>query len=148
MKNILPALFVALSISSAAQHPNLDTIKRYYNSINKSDKIEEFYNKYLQKVEEDFPAESVSREKITWEKYMDELRNENSIITLYPKFKNVKNFNFSKDIYDFISFDTNATTIMYINEQDKKTISLDGEHLLILPLSDGNLKPYSVFFLL
>ncbi|NDV70023.1 hypothetical protein D0T66_14055 [Dysgonomonas sp. 25] len=49
--------------------------------------------------------------------YLAEISSENSVIVLAPEMKNAANYNFEKDIYDFLTVDTVLTKIVYYNNE-------------------------------
>jgi len=139
-------LFTILSLTSVAQHRNLEWIKEYYNSINRAEKIEQLYNETvrhqtwiwmeLAEIHASFGYSSdlsrtllpdlnrtLQRVEYVANKLRD--RSENVLVFLHLTTKSIENFNFSKDINDFITIDTNQTRIVYFNRRSREYIFLN-----------------------
>lgn len=92
-------------IALNAQGQGISKIKSYYNSINKSEIIENASG--LERFK-DYGVDTIV------DYYID-----SSMIILTPKFdkKTIANYSFDKDICDFLSIDTLATELVYCNAQ-------------------------------
>jgi len=142
---IFLALAITLTLTCAAQHRNLELIKEYYNSINRAEKIEQLYNEAAQRRIEStmrtlelealsgIPLDSFDIKNLwrtlqhlecTVNRLKD--RSERALVFFFPRTQGIKNFNFSKDINDFITIDTNQTRIVYFNRQSGEYIHLSG----------------------
>jgi len=129
-------LFMVFNTSIIAQQSNLEIIKNHYRSINLFEKIEELYSEYSQMWREindtiyswGLQIDTVYQNLIR-QKTMQKIRNEHSVVFLYPKIRNAEKFRFSKNIYDFITIDINRTRIIHFNEQEGKFSVLDRETL-------------------
>ena len=114
---------MALNTVALAQHPNLQAIKEYYNSIERIDRIDRRIEGFLElsrELEDVFPGATL-RNKATLER---KIRNDNSLIFLHLRFKNAENFNFRENIYDFLTVETNRVDIVYFCKESKQITSL------------------------
>ncbi|KGN77734.1 hypothetical protein HW49_09915 [Porphyromonadaceae bacterium COT-184 OH4590] len=92
-------------IALNAQGQGISKIKSYYNSINKSEIIENSWG--------------VERLKSDGIDTLIDFYRDSSLIILTPKFdkKTITDYSFEKDICDFLSIDTLATELVYFNAQ-------------------------------
>jgi len=138
----LLVLLIVLSLTSVAQHRNLEWIKEYYNSINRAEKIEQIYNETVRHQTEsrmeiaeirasfgktfDYSPDlnrALQHVEYVANKLRD--RSENVLVFLHLTTKGIENFNFGKDINDFITIDTNQTRIVYFNRRSREYIFLN-----------------------
>ena len=146
MKTFTLLLFVMFSAHTSAQLSNLETIKDFYSSIDKFDVIERFLaaEQRRQSELEAFLAEHQQRRnehrnrdtnpqciedlsrtatslrihELIRERNLEVIKNGNTLVFLYPKLQNAKEFRFSKNIYDFLVVDTTLTKVIHLNEKN------------------------------
>ena len=127
-----------LSINTITSRPNLDWLKKDYISMNKLEQIDKLYNKnrslglkQYYEYKRIFPLDTsglrvFSSSLTRLEEVTKKLKTENIKILLYPVLKNAREFNFSKDIGDFISHDPDRVQAIYFNEQNGEFTELGG----------------------
>jgi len=149
-------LFIALSLTSIAQHRDLEWIKEYYNSINRVEKIEHFHNENVQQIMWWAELFVSAGHSFNYSSRLQELesvvnrlrgRSERVLVFLYFQTKDIENFNFNKDINDFITIDTNRTRIVYFNRRSREYITLSEERFrsrVLRPLRGSGFWPRDI----
>ncbi|WP_163357917.1 hypothetical protein [Dysgonomonas sp. 25] len=113
-KIILFSIATILCCNAIAQISN---IKHYYNSLSKSVLIDSLKSKMINTYQDHYIDSGYPIDSIINKGYLAEISSENSVIVLAPEMKNAANYNFEKDIYDFLTVDTVLTKIVYYNNE-------------------------------
>jgi hypothetical protein len=152
MKKYILIILIGYAYSNAVSQHNINivSIKHYYHSINKEKLIDTMLVKYMERckeVDELFESSAYTvnilqqnKRIVEQNKNLANIRNDSSIIVPAIKFKNVVDYSFDKNIYDFLCIDSAKIEIRYYHKQKEEVTVLNMESLRNIEYSGKNLK--------
>ena len=120
MKSYFLILFCAFPLWVAAQsHVNLEKLRKYYHSIDKSEFVDSLKRQYTENMIEiweslDQPVDSMLRQEDN--SYWEQMRSDSTILMLIPRIRNAENYSFKENIYDFLETDSVGAQILFFNK--------------------------------
>ncbi len=119
MKNfIVLILTCSICIYSNAQNSNIEELKNQYQSLDKNTLVENILTNYNEQ-NSDFPLTKND---------VGILLDDASIISLELKTNNIDNYDYGKNIYDFIAINPQKSKMFYFDKEYNIFFILDAEH--------------------
>lgn len=124
MKKYIFLIFLfSVFVSLIGQNKNLEAIKKYYYSIDKNQLTDSLLEVNIENYKESFDLNfleiSIDSAINIRSKEIGNIRSDNSLIILILILKNIENYTFKKNIYDFLYIDPTDIQIRYYNKLDK-----------------------------